>query len=494
MTGAAPDGNAASGPARLLPVLAFLGAAAMGAAFFLHVRYFNDDSLITLRCATNLSNGEGLVYNAGEKILGVTTPLWALLLAAAVKLGIDGIAAATWLGVAAFGWSASAAVLLLRARGVAWPGQALVAALFASSPMLLSWAGAGMETPAYVAAIVTFLWLLETRSFVALGFVGGAMILLRPDAGLVLAACAVVEVIRTREIRPLLRAAPGFALLVLPWVVVGTIYYGSPLPNSGFAKRLQVEDWGTYLGALGPALWAVGAVLPFALVGFVASMSRAVRAGGANGAGSAAPAASALAIAAGMHFGGLPGCGWYLPPVMCLVLVLAAEGASIAASAVAGGADFLRKPIALAIVASPLIGHAKLPAVAHDLKISQSQIERCHGKVGTWLGEHAPRGVSVGVDNIGYIGWRSGLRVVDMLGLVQGGTRERIAAGERDYALRSQRPELIACWIGRGSTHKYLPPKSWFESEGYRVVFEAPLHDGSPQPAYTVFSRIEGLR
>jgi hypothetical protein len=274
-------------------------------------------------------------------------------------------------------------------------------------------------------------------------------------------------------------------VLVLPWVVVGTIYYGSPLPNSGFAKRLNVEDWGTYLGALGPSLWAVGAVLPFALAGFVASLRRADR---------AAPAVSLVAIVAGMHFGGLPGCGWYLPPVMCLVLVLAAEGASSAAAAVAAGASILRHPIAFALIVSPLIGHAKLPAVAHDLKIAQSQIERCHGKVGTWLGEHAPRDVSVGVDNIGYIGWRSGLRVVDMLGLVQEGTRDRIAAGERDYALRSQRPELIACWVGRGSTHKYLPPKSWFEAEGYRVVFEAPLHEDRPQPAYTVFSRIGDLR
>ena len=151
-------------------------------------------------------------------------------------------------------------------------------------------------------------------------------------------------------------------------------------------------------------------------------------------------------------------------------------------------------PVALTMLCAPLLGHALLPREAHDQRIAQSQLERCHGAVGTWLAAHAPKEASVGVDNFGYIGYRSGLRVIDMLGLIQPQTAAAIAAGQRDHALRHHRPELIAMWAGRGNTHKYVPDDAWFAQNGYRSVFEAPLTDGKPRPAYVVFSRVEILR
>src|SRR5262245_39796064 len=94
--------------ARWVPAAAFAVAAGLAAAFFLHTRYFADDALITVRYADHLARGEGLVYDAGERTLGTTAPLWALVLAAAAKVGADPVAAATWLGVLASGWAAAA--------------------------------------------------------------------------------------------------------------------------------------------------------------------------------------------------------------------------------------------------------------------------------------------------------------------------------------------------------------------------------------------------
>src|SRR4030065_2374448 len=42
-----------------------------------------DDAYITFRYAQNLLQGNGLVYNAGERGLGTTTPAYAMLLAGA---------------------------------------------------------------------------------------------------------------------------------------------------------------------------------------------------------------------------------------------------------------------------------------------------------------------------------------------------------------------------------------------------------------------------
>ena len=39
-------------------------------------RMILDDGYITLQMAKNLSRGHGLVFNAGERIYAITTPVW----------------------------------------------------------------------------------------------------------------------------------------------------------------------------------------------------------------------------------------------------------------------------------------------------------------------------------------------------------------------------------------------------------------------------------
>jgi hypothetical protein len=464
---------------RWVPLAVFGVGAALAALFHHHTGFLNDDALITARCAENMARGDGLVYNPGERVLGTTTPLWALLQAGIAALGLDAPAWSQGLGILCHGAAAALASVLFARRGAAVSRQLAAGLLVAVSRSLIVWSGSGMETSLYVALLLLFVVLFESERWGALGWVGGAVVLTRPDAGLLVAAAAVLQVARSRSVRPVLRAVPGFAAVVLPWVVAATLYYGTPLPNSGFAKRLQVEDWGPYVALLQRELWDVGPALPFAVVGAVAALASP---------GRLLPVAAFAAIAAGLHFGGLPGCGWYAPPAIVLVLVVAADGAAVVADAL----DAAAKPwLARTALAAPLLIGATLPDAAHDMKTEQGNLERCHGAVGTWLRAHAPRGVSVGVDNIGYIGYRSGLRVVDMLGLVQKDVADGIAGGQRDFALRTHRPELIAVWKNRGKTWKYMPDAKWLDEQGYRVVFEALQFPGYvPGPTYAVWSRI----
>ncbi|MBN1425707.1 hypothetical protein JXA88_14225, partial [Candidatus Fermentibacteria bacterium] len=52
-------------------------------------RFDNDDPYITYRYARNLASGHGLVYNPGQRVLGRTSPLFALLLGDLTMLGRD---------------------------------------------------------------------------------------------------------------------------------------------------------------------------------------------------------------------------------------------------------------------------------------------------------------------------------------------------------------------------------------------------------------------
>src|SRR3954470_2746397 len=71
--------------------------------FLLHAWYLNcvaEDAFISLRFAKNLAEGHGLVWNIGtQPVEGYTDFLWVLLCAGAMRLGIDGLAAAQLLSL-----------------------------------------------------------------------------------------------------------------------------------------------------------------------------------------------------------------------------------------------------------------------------------------------------------------------------------------------------------------------------------------------------------
>jgi len=468
------------GAGPLLPALAFAFTVLLAGAFAWHAGFTNDDALISIRYAENLAAGNGLVYNAGERVLGTTTPLWTLLLAGFGVLGFDLPTTATVLGVLAYGWAGAATVLLLRAGGAPWFSQAFAALLVATAPGLQYWAGSGMETAAYVALIATFLWLFETERLGALGLVGGALLLVRPDAGLFLLCACVLHCWSERSVRPVLRVLPGFLLITAPWFIGATLYYGSPLPNSGFAKRLQVQDWGPFLVQLAKYTAPAFALAPFLLVGIAKRVVDPRR---------ALPVACLLVFVLGMHFGSLPGCPWYFPPAIYLAVVLAAEGAYAVARALAGDAAVLRSGMAVAALVGALLGNHHLPATARKAKRDQAEIERLWGAVGDELARIAPPGARVAVDNIGYIGYRSGLDVVDIMGLVSAGVVEHLQDGDLEYAMRHHEPEFLAIWVGRGATPRYTPDQEWFDRLGYEKVFAVPVRPGS-KAAYTIFSRL----
>src|SRR5829696_1795487 len=74
--------------ATLPRVLAWVWSSLIAGGLFWFFRtYGYDDPYITYRYASNLAQGAGFVYNAGERILSTTTPLYTLILALAGLTG-----------------------------------------------------------------------------------------------------------------------------------------------------------------------------------------------------------------------------------------------------------------------------------------------------------------------------------------------------------------------------------------------------------------------
>lgn len=227
--------------------------------FIAHASYFwrivgnvaIDDAYISFRYAENLSHGEGLVFNRGERIEGYSNFLWVLVLAPVTRLTSDLTAPARILGlvlgIATLGLAAAAVRRVLRLDGAGWVAAAVLVP--AMSGYFAAWCISGMESALYalllLAAWVRYAVESERNDDRHIGsaLLFAALALTRTE-GVLLALVAVafhgVRLACERPRRPTGRA------LVFPGLVVGVIvlfaiwrfsYYGPYLlPNSVQAK------------------------------------------------------------------------------------------------------------------------------------------------------------------------------------------------------------------------------------------------------------------
>ncbi|MBN1639594.1 MAG: hypothetical protein JXA09_00070 [Anaerolineae bacterium] len=197
-----------------------------------------DDAYITFRYARNLSAGLGLVYNSGERVLGTTTPLYALLMAGEGLL-IDSTdypaLALVTNAVADAATTLLLALLCRRALGAPWLGIAC-SALWAVSPMSVTFAIGGMETSIYVLLLTATLYVYAAGRTAWSAALCALATLTRPDA-LILAAPLFLHML-WHERRIPWRAGAVYLLAIAPWALFATLTYGSPLPHTIAAKTV----------------------------------------------------------------------------------------------------------------------------------------------------------------------------------------------------------------------------------------------------------------
>jgi hypothetical protein len=243
------------------------------------VRYFwlDDDEMVSMRYARNLAEGQGLVWNPGERVEGYTNLLWTLLMAAVHRLGLGDARSSLVLKVACL--LMVPAILriaeeLLRSF-VPQPGLALPALLV---PLvlcrdLLFWAVNGFET---TLSTLLFLWVLlrllqerdaEPRpaTFLLLSLIP----LVRSDGLYVWASAALLALGLSRK-RTTLRLLSLSLLPALLHVAFRYQYYGELLPNTYYLKLAGVgERTGRGLHSLHIFAHDHGALLLLAVAGAV---------------------------------------------------------------------------------------------------------------------------------------------------------------------------------------------------------------------------------
>jgi hypothetical protein len=233
-----------AGRQRVVAVVVVAGLSLWAMAMAATRAWVCDDAFITLRCAENLANGLGAVYNAGERVEGYSNPSWLVFAALAIRLGLDPVAFVQWLGILCLG--ALVPVTFLAGRRLI-PGDAgflpLAALGVALHTHLADFASCGLETLGFV-LLVTLVFLVLARAerpgqWALASLLAVLAALTRPDGAVIGALAGLLALgagLRARRLAPVLAFALPGLLLFVPFLLWRHAYYGDWLPNTFYAK------------------------------------------------------------------------------------------------------------------------------------------------------------------------------------------------------------------------------------------------------------------
>lgn len=430
------------GAAGLVLLCVVGGLAALVTAGFLGFSY--DDAFITYRYARSWAEGDGLVFNPGERVLGTTAPGYALLLG--LLSAASGISVPVWGTLLAVASLAAVALVLRSALVEAPPAvRTGVPLLFAGSAFLLQWnvemLGAE-QFPILALGVAAAHLALDRDHPLAAGLLITAAMACRLDAAL-LAGILGLALWWSRRRFPWVFALAGLLPLAL---FLGWLWneFGAIVPNTMDAKQSELatgaysytaKQW-TWLrrslplagcaALLGLALWAIGEGVR------AVSQRRSVPAG---------RFAAVLGLWLFVHeiayrLLGVPFAPWYHVHLINGLLAAAALGAVLAVS------RFRRVPRipGAALLLLPIL----IPsAVWIGRHFGKPPDPRWAGYVEAARAIREAGGSSVAVVEIGFVGYFSEARVLDLMGLVSPEALEARRRGDLAGLVARERPEYL---------------------------------------------------
>jgi hypothetical protein len=197
-----------------------------------------EDAYITIAHTRSVMRGDGLVHHPGEAtpVHGFTSALSVLIPLAAAPLGQE----MTFLRLTSLIAGALSVLLAYasaRRLGLGTAPTAFLLTYLALEQTQLFYGMSGMESQVAVCILLWGLYALLQDDVASVGWAAGFTLLARPDLGLWMAPAGIALLARVGW-RPTLRATARALIVLLPWLVFTTAYYGTPVPNTIPAKSL----------------------------------------------------------------------------------------------------------------------------------------------------------------------------------------------------------------------------------------------------------------
>lgn len=491
----------------LMIILPFVALALL--IWLLIMREFRlDDSFITYRYARNLASGVGLVYNQGDSVLSTTAPLYAMLLAALSLIVPDFNILGSLIGVLSIGLGGAIIYSLLERNLpktlAAWGGVVYVL----SSPL---WLSLGMETSLWIMLVLAGVWLFEQGHWPLTGLLVGLAVLVRPDAALpalllgLASLGATVNGVNTRRRwwLPLVGYGLMAAVPMLLFALWALATYGSPFPVTLSAKSAQAVLGITGLGydvtyweglrlilrslmAQSPLYIALALLVLFGLAGRIPVSTGLVVAWGA------------LHLVAYILLGVAP-YRWYYAPLVPGAVMLAAHGLRYIDDRLRQRNIAYSRYVVAAIAVFPILAQmtsfariGEMMRVGGPVDVMLPIVDwDAYRQTGQWLDQNTPPDATVGVAEVGQIGFYAQRWMTDYLGLLQPEVAAALKRGDLYSWLAGYAPDYLPFQRFRGAAlvlYNYvIQDDPWFTANYQPVAeFDDPRYAAGP---VTIFER-----
>ena len=289
--------------------------------------------------------------------------------------------------------------------------------------------------------------------------------------------------------RPEVRALAAYAVIAAPWYLFSWAYFGSPAPATLAAKMLQRGVAGTVVFWPGLGFWwnaytagnpLYWVLLPLAAVGLLAALIRL-------------PRSTPLLLWAGLYVLGysllqVPRYQNYYTPLAPVLLFLALLGARELAEAAAGIVRREAQPLArwalagglavfAVLIGAPLVASWNAEGVVYN-RLPQARVE-VYEQVAGWLRAGTPATATVGLLEVGTVGYYADRHVIDFYGLIQPDVAQHLGVNDQRWGVIHYQPDYIVAlpwWLAawRGDP--------WFQAT-YTPVYTLPVYPRfSPDP------------
>src|SRR5215216_1349439 len=217
----------------------------LGISAVFYFKFTAEDAYITYRYAENWVNTGSLVYNEGEPINAMTSPLHAILSAA-----LFFVTGNTVLSNKIFSFIlVLISILLVWYRYREHNHWQLLALILLFPPCVLLWTFGGLETPILLfLATITATFALRPAPFrlnslYIIFLLAGLAFLTRYDSILFFLPVTLYAATKAQSMKHIVLALAGASILPLIWLFVSIYYYGDLLPTSFYVKTPEGNLW-----------------------------------------------------------------------------------------------------------------------------------------------------------------------------------------------------------------------------------------------------------
>jgi hypothetical protein len=416
----------------------------------------SDDSMITLTFAKNIAQGRGFVYNHPPAILGTTTPLFAMVLGAFGALS---------------GWHDFPRMALLFSA-LCWGGLVWLFYVFRAQLLLKEWQAAvaallvscggwvdfmGMEAYLFSFLLLLGVGLFLRQRYFWSGLCLGLLFLTRGEGILLFFLLAAIGAYQLFQApgrgggRPLMRLCCGFSLPFVGWAIYALLTFGNIFPNTLVAKIAQGESgiwkrfgerllhewipgWGRRFGLTAHPVFGF---LPLLVIAGVAAILQKMRTW------LIFPAWITLYFL-GYSYLGVAGYAWYSLPIRFVILLVATAGIVYWGERFI--AHFSRSNLSKAVLAIVLLfivwmwGAPMIQTVRNQAPDAKSLQYR---EIARWLSQNTKREDAVAYFEIGYLGYFSNNRIIDLAGLIDREIPRHVAGIDFQWGFWRAMPQYL---------------------------------------------------